>query len=59
MERETRVEIAPWAAVRFAAAAQRHDADDEDIRIAPMQPAAAEPAGMRPAKRRPPPATRR
>jgi ATP-dependent RNA helicase DeaD len=59
MERETRVEIAPWAAARFAAAAQRHDADDEDIRIAPMRQAAAEPAGMRPLKRRPPPAKRR
>ncbi|PWS34049.1 helicase [Falsiroseomonas bella] len=58
LERETRVEIAPWAAARFEAAARRHDADDEDIRIAPMR-AAPEPAGTRPLKRRPPPAKRR
>jgi ATP-dependent RNA helicase DeaD len=58
MERETRVEIAPWAAARFEAAAHRHDADDEDIRIAPMRPA-QEPAGTRPLKRRPGPAARR
>ncbi len=37
LERETRVEIAPWAAARFAAAAARPDEQDEDIRIAPMQ----------------------
>jgi ATP-dependent RNA helicase DeaD len=38
MDRETRVEIAPWAASRFNAAAQRRDADDEDIAIEPMRP---------------------
>jgi len=37
MDRETRVEIAPWAASRFAAAARRNDADDEDIRIVPLR----------------------
>jgi ATP-dependent RNA helicase DeaD len=36
MDRETRVEIAPWAAERFAAAAQRPDADDEEIEVAPL-----------------------
>ena len=36
MERETRVEIAPWAAGRFAAAARQPDAEDEEIMIAPM-----------------------
>ncbi|MGG5820919.1 DEAD/DEAH box helicase [Falsiroseomonas sp. HW251] len=36
-DRETLVEIAPWAAARFAAAARHSDADDEDIAIAPMQ----------------------
>jgi ATP-dependent RNA helicase DeaD len=39
MERETRVEIAPWAAGRFAAAARRQEEDDEDIRIEPMRAA--------------------
>ncbi|WP_137177882.1 DEAD/DEAH box helicase [Roseomonas sp. AR75] len=57
MERETRVEIAPWAAARFAAAARRHDADDENIHIAPMQ--APEAPGARPLKRRPAPPPRR
>ena len=38
MERETRVEIAPWAATRFAdAAGRRQEEDDEDIRIEPMR----------------------
>jgi ATP-dependent RNA helicase DeaD len=37
MERETRVEIAPWAATRFAHAARRQEEDDEDIRIEPMR----------------------
>jgi ATP-dependent RNA helicase DeaD len=37
MERETRVEIASWAAARFADAAQRQDDDGEDIRIEPMR----------------------
>jgi ATP-dependent RNA helicase DeaD len=46
LERETRVEIAPWAAARFAAAAARPDAQDEEIRIAPVHgmPAGAGPA---------------
>ncbi|WP_270939424.1 DbpA RNA binding domain-containing protein, partial [Falsiroseomonas oryzae] len=50
MERETRVEIAPWAAARFAAAARRQDADDEDIDIAPVQ-APREAGGAPPPKR--------
>jgi ATP-dependent RNA helicase DeaD len=37
MERETRVEIASWAADRFANAARRREEDDEDIRIEPMR----------------------
>jgi ATP-dependent RNA helicase DeaD len=46
MERETRVEIAPWAAARFADAARRHEEDDEDIRIEPMRgPVAARDGG--------------
>jgi ATP-dependent RNA helicase DeaD len=50
-ERETRVEIAPWAASRFAAAAARPDEEDEDIRIAPLR---AEPqGGDAPVRRRP------
>lgn len=49
MERETRVEIAPWAAARFAAAARRPDADDEDIVIAPMQAAPGPRQGSAPA----------
>lgn len=36
LDRETRVEIAPWAADRFAHAAGHAAEDDEDIRIAPM-----------------------
>jgi ATP-dependent RNA helicase DeaD len=44
MERETRVEIAPWAAARFADAASRPAEDDEDIRIAPMMPGGPPPA---------------
>jgi ATP-dependent RNA helicase DeaD len=37
MERETRVEIASWAATRFTDAARHQEADDEDIRIEPMR----------------------
>lgn len=37
LERETRVEIAPWAAARFAAAAARPDPQDAEIRILPMR----------------------
>jgi len=37
MERETRVEIASWAAPRFTDAARHQEADDEDIRIEPMR----------------------
>jgi ATP-dependent RNA helicase DeaD len=48
MDRETRVEIAPWAAARFAAAAGRPDTEDEGIRIIPLDPAA-------PARRHAPP----
>jgi len=44
MERETRVEIASWAAARFAAAARRQEDGDEDIQIEPMR----EPPTMRP-----------
>jgi ATP-dependent RNA helicase DeaD len=59
MDRETRVEIAPWAASRFAAAAQKRDTADEDISIAPMRPdaaprhapRAARPGAARPARR--------
>jgi ATP-dependent RNA helicase DeaD len=60
MERETRVEIAPWAAPRFAAAARRNDADDEDIRIEALRseaPRARPPA--RAAERQPSRAARR
>jgi ATP-dependent RNA helicase DeaD len=48
MDRETRVEIAPWAAARFAAAASRPDAQDEDIHIVPLQ------AGPPPRRHAPP-----
>ncbi len=41
MDRETRVEIAPWAASRFAAAARHAGEDDEDILIEPMRGGAA------------------
>ncbi len=66
MERETRVEIAPWAAARFADAASRPDADDEDIAVAPLRadagpprmhaprPHAPRPAGPRPIRTRTP-----
>ena len=37
MERETRVEIASWAATRFTDAARHQEADDQDIRIEPMR----------------------
>jgi ATP-dependent RNA helicase DeaD len=52
MDRETRVEIAPWAAARFAAAARRQDAEDEGIAIEPMR-GASTPGPARPVKRRP------
>jgi ATP-dependent RNA helicase DeaD len=38
MDRETRFEIAPHAASRFAAALRRPDSHDEGIRVEPMQP---------------------
>ncbi|GGG19264.1 DEAD/DEAH box helicase [Caldovatus sediminis] len=38
MDRETRFEIAPHAAARFAAALRRPDSHDEGIRIEPMEP---------------------
>jgi ATP-dependent RNA helicase DeaD len=42
MDRETRVEIAPWAAARFAASAQTVTNDEDDrIRIEPMAHAPA------------------
>jgi ATP-dependent RNA helicase DeaD len=41
MERETRVEIAPWAASRFTAAAGHPGEDDDDIRIELMAPGGA------------------
>jgi ATP-dependent RNA helicase DeaD len=64
LDRETRVEIAPWAAERFAAAASRPDADDEDIAIAPVRhegpsraaptrPGPARPSSARPTAPRP------
>jgi ATP-dependent RNA helicase DeaD len=48
MDRETRVEIAPWAAERFAHAASRPAEDDEDIRIAPMARGKEPPMGAAP-----------
>lgn len=48
MDRETRVEIAPWAAGRFAHAASRPAEDDEDIRIEPMQGGRPGPRGPAP-----------
>jgi len=44
-DRETRVEIAPWAAARFAAAAARPDpgGEDDHIRIAPVPPVVSRP----------------
>ena len=56
LDRETRVEIAPWAADRFAAAVSRPgERDDEDIRIEPLR-AGRVPHGARAkgAPRRPP-----
>ena len=53
LDRETRVEIAPWAAARFAAAAERPAGDEDDrIRIEPIaaprhHPRAAPRAGER------------
>ncbi|MBW8269039.1 DEAD/DEAH box helicase [Caldovatus aquaticus] len=38
MDRETRFEIAPHAAARFAAALRRPDSHDEGIRIEPLEP---------------------
>lgn len=58
-ERETRVEIAPWAAARFAAAVRRPDTEDEDIAIAPVtpghrrNPAAGARSGQAPLRRKP------
>jgi ATP-dependent RNA helicase DeaD len=53
MERETQVEIAPWAAARFAAAVARPpDPDEDDIRIAPLQPAAVRSGPPRPPRHR-------
>ena len=55
LERETRVEIAPWAAARFAAAAARPDIEDEDIAIAPLRmDGAPRPAAPRPVRTRTP-----
>jgi ATP-dependent RNA helicase DeaD len=44
-DRETRVEIAPWAASRFAAAVARPDlgGEDDHIRIAPLPPVRSRP----------------
>ncbi|MBV8868248.1 MAG: DEAD/DEAH box helicase, partial [Acetobacteraceae bacterium] len=47
LERETRVEIASWAADRFANAARRREEDDEDIRIEPMRVPPMAPGGGR------------
>ncbi len=57
MAREPRVEIAPWAAERFAHAASRPAEDDEDIRIAPMgaPPRDAAPGPRGPRSAPPPP----
>lgn len=58
MDRETRVEIAPWAAERFAHAAGHAAEDDEDIRIVPMAggpSARATAPGPRGPRRGPPP----
>ncbi len=57
LERESRVEIAPWAASRFAAAARRPDPEDEEIRIAPMDGRVESHAAAR-AERRPRPERR-
>ena len=40
MDRETRVEIAPWAAARFAGVVARPDpgGEDDHIRIEPLAP---------------------
>jgi ATP-dependent RNA helicase DeaD len=66
MERETRVEIAPWAAARFAAAASQPDTDDEEIAVVPLRadasaprahtprPPSARPTGPRPIRTRTP-----
>ena len=43
MSRETQVEVAPYAAARFAAAAQRTEGEEDAIRIAPMQPLPRDP----------------
>ncbi len=55
MERETRVEIAPWAAARFADAARRPGDDDEDILIEPMRGPPMAPPGTPPGPRQGPP----
>jgi ATP-dependent RNA helicase DeaD len=57
MERETQVEIAPWAAARFAAAVARPpDPDEDDIRIVPLSPGAGRggPSGAPPGPPRAP-----
>ncbi len=56
MERETRFEVAAYAAQRFDAASRKPDPDDAHIRIEPAEPQAAE---SRPAPPRRSPPTRR
>jgi ATP-dependent RNA helicase DeaD len=59
MERETRFEVAPYAAARFANAARRPSDEDENILIEPAAPAGAgDVARRRPAAPRPAPAYR-
>jgi ATP-dependent RNA helicase DeaD len=56
-DRETRVEIAPWAAARFAAAAARPDpgGEDDHIRIEPVEAGRSTPrTGPGPKRRYPP-----
>ena len=53
-ENETQFEVAPWAAERFAVAAQKPgDEEDAHIRILPMQ-GGAMPASTAPVRRPPP-----
>ncbi|WP_198377452.1 DbpA RNA binding domain-containing protein, partial [Neoroseomonas rubea] len=58
MARETQVEVAPYAAARFAAAARRTEGEEDAIRIAAMQPLPRDhqPPGEEPRRRpvRPP-----
>jgi ATP-dependent RNA helicase DeaD len=59
MERETRFEVAPYAAARFANAARRPSDEDENILIEPAAPAGTgDIARRRPAAPRPAPAYR-